>query len=108
MFVYPSLQFSRWVLGNEIDYLHARFREAGQRGDMMVDIETIYNDLNEYLGGERVRVDYPREPLPPVRYENPRAEDEGEEEEIGDVMILLKEVMEMAMTLMAMRSSTWH
>ena len=41
MFVYPSLQFSRWVLGNEIDYLHARFREAGRRGDMMVDIETI-------------------------------------------------------------------
>ena len=84
MFVYPSLQFSRWVLGNEINYLHARFREAGQRGDMMVDIETIYNDLNEYLGGERVRVDYPREPLPPAQYENPRVEDEGEEEEIGD------------------------
>ena len=51
----------------------------------MVDIETIYNDLNEYLGGERVRVDGPREPLPPVRYANPRVENEGEEEEeMGD------------------------
>jgi len=84
MFVYPSLQFSRWVLGNEINYLHARFREAGQRGDMMVDIETIYNDFNEYLGGERVRVDHPREPLPPVQYANQRVEDEGEEEEMDD------------------------
>ena len=84
MFVYPSLQLSRWVPGNEIDYLHARFREAGQSGDMMVDLETIYHDLNEYLGGERVRVDHPREPLPPVQYANPRVEGEGEEEENED------------------------
>ena len=31
-----------------------------------------------------------------------------EKKKLGMVMILLKEVMEMAMTLMAMRSSTWH
>ena len=54
------LSVFKMCLGNEIDHLYARFREAGQRGDMMVDIETIYNDLNEYLGGERVRTDHPR------------------------------------------------
>ena len=105
MFVYPSLQFSGWVLGNEINYLHARFREAGQRGDMMVDIETIYNDLNEYLGGERVRVDYPREPLPPSSMQIQELKMKEKKKKLRMEMTLLKEVMK-ATTQMAMRLST--
>eukprot|EP00435_Cladocopium_sp_Y103_P025630 s3633_g6.t1 len=64
-------------------YLHERFRVTGQRGDMMVDIESIYADLNEYLGGGRVRVDQPREPVDiPMADAEPEGEDE--EQEDGD------------------------
>ena len=42
LFMYPSLQVSRWLLGREIGYLHEHFRAARQQGDMMVDLEGIY------------------------------------------------------------------
>ena len=38
-----------WLLREEIRYLHSRFRDSNQQGDMMVDFETIYNSLDEYL-----------------------------------------------------------
>ena len=41
----------------------------------MVDIESIYADLNEYLGGERFRANPPRDPN-----DLPMADGEGEEE----------------------------
>lgn len=41
-FILPSLWISWWILRNEIIYLHARFQVAGQRGDMMVDIESVF------------------------------------------------------------------
>eukprot|EP00435_Cladocopium_sp_Y103_P052255 s242_g16.t1 len=81
LFIFLSLKLARWLLGLEIDYLHARFRAAGQRGDMMVDIESIYADLNEFLGGERVRLDMPRDPVEAP--DAPMLEGEGEEEQGG-------------------------
>eukprot|EP00435_Cladocopium_sp_Y103_P007300 s3317_g2.t1 len=47
----------------------------------MVDIESIYADLNEYLGGERIGINPPRYPI-----ENPmaNADPEDEEEESQD------------------------
>jgi hypothetical protein len=82
LFIYPSLQLARWLLGCEIKYLRERFQAAGQRGDMMVDIETIYSDLNEYLDGERIRPNPPRDPVD-VPMADIDVEDEGEEEENG-------------------------
>eukprot|EP00435_Cladocopium_sp_Y103_P054150 s2941_g17.t1 len=40
-----------WLLRQEIRYLHARFHEAGQEGDMMVDIAQLYGGIDEYLAG---------------------------------------------------------
>jgi hypothetical protein len=82
LFIYPSLQLARWLLGCEIKYLHERFQAAGQRGGMMVDIETIYSDLKEYLGGERIRNNPPRDPID-VPMADANVEGEGEEEESG-------------------------
>ena len=63
LFLQPSLRLARWLLGCEIKYLHERFRAAGQTGDMMVDIESIHADLNEYLNGELFRANPPRDPI---------------------------------------------
>ena len=38
-----------WLLKKEIQYLHDR--KAGQSGDMMVDFETVYGAMDEYLTG---------------------------------------------------------
>ena len=73
-----ALKLARWLLGCEIKYLHERFRAAGQTGDMMVDSESIYADLNEYLGGERFRANPPRDPI-----DLPMADGEGEKSEGG-------------------------
>ena len=84
MFIRPSLQLAHYVLGCEIRYLHERFRRAGQSGDMMVDIESIYADLCEYLGDERVRPNLPREPEvhgEQVHHFEQEHHFEGEEEE---------------------------
>eukprot|EP00435_Cladocopium_sp_Y103_P016569 s1241_g4.t1 len=40
-----------YLLRKEIIYQHDRFREAGQEGDMMVDIEQLYGGVDEYLTG---------------------------------------------------------
>eukprot|EP00435_Cladocopium_sp_Y103_P056491 s740_g19.t1 len=40
-----------YLLRREIIYQHDRFREAGQEGDMMVDIEQLYGGVDEYLTG---------------------------------------------------------
>eukprot|EP00435_Cladocopium_sp_Y103_P059552 s975_g21.t1 len=86
LMIKPSLQLAKWLLGQEIVYLRARFRAAGQRGDMMIDIESIHHDLEEYLGGERIRLDVPRQAGEP-QHPNVQLDDEvmeGEEEEGGD------------------------
>ena len=82
--MHPSLQVSRWLLGREIRYLHERFRAARQEGDMMVDLESIYADLCEYLGGERVRLNEPRAPQDPIDVPMVEAGDEGENGESGE------------------------
>ena len=88
LFMYPSLQVSRWLLGREVGYLHECFRAARQQGDMMVDLEGIYADLCKHLGGERVRLDEPRDPINvPMGEANAGdegANTEGGEEEPGD------------------------
>jgi hypothetical protein len=63
LFIYPSLQIARWLLGREIGFLRERFRAANQQGDMMIDLESVYADLCEYLGGERVQTNEPRDPI---------------------------------------------
>ena len=50
-FMKPSLWISWWLLKCEIVYLHNRFRAAGQGGEMMVDIEGVFQSLDEYLTG---------------------------------------------------------
>jgi hypothetical protein len=47
--VKPSLWIAWWFLRQEIVYVHARFQESGQAGDFLVDIETVYQALDEYL-----------------------------------------------------------
>ena len=79
---FSAIGLARWLLGCEIKYLRERFQAAGQRGDMMVDIETIYSDLNEYVDGERIRPNPPRDPVD-VPMADIDVEDEGEEEENG-------------------------
>ena len=76
MFLRPSLQVARYLLGQEIADLH-----AGQQGDMMADIESILADLGEYLGNQRVWVDAPRQAREPESevHDNAR-EDMGPEE----------------------------
>jgi hypothetical protein len=87
----PSLQVAHYLLGCEIAYLHERFRRAGQRGDMMVDIESIHADLDEYLGGQRIRADEPREAVPPEpeggEEERPPADDPADGDEHGDEIV---------------------
>jgi hypothetical protein len=80
---FSAIGLARWLLGCEIKYLREWFQAAGQRGDMMIDIETIYSDLNEYLGGERIRDNPPRDPVDVPMNDNMEVEDEGEEEENG-------------------------
>eukprot|EP00435_Cladocopium_sp_Y103_P035839 s3673_g9.t1 len=77
--------FTMWLLEQEIGYLHMRFRAAGQRGDVMIDLESIHADLVEYLGGERARVDEPRQPGQPQHPDVVLNEEgmEGEEEDMG-------------------------
>eukprot|EP00435_Cladocopium_sp_Y103_P035823 s1403_g9.t1 len=84
LWIYPSLQISRWLLEQEIVYLRMRFRAAGQRGDMMIDLESIHADLVEYLGGERIRADEPRQPGQSQHPDVVLNEEEGEEEDVRD------------------------
>ena len=50
-FVKPSLWVAWWILKKEIVYLDERYRESGQRGDFIVDVENVYGCLDEYLTG---------------------------------------------------------
>ena len=54
LFIYPSLLVCRWILGKEIGYLHGRFKATRQQGNLMIDLESIFQDLCEYLDGERI------------------------------------------------------
>eukprot|EP00435_Cladocopium_sp_Y103_P033081 s730_g8.t1 len=47
----PVVWSAWWLLGREIMYLHARYQEFGQSGDIMVDIEALYAGIDEYLTG---------------------------------------------------------
>ena len=47
--VKPSLWVAWWILKKEIAYLHERYRESGQHGDFMVDVENVNGCLDEYL-----------------------------------------------------------
>ena len=49
--VKPSLWVAWWILKKEMAYLHERYRESGQRGDFIVDVENVYGCLDEYLTG---------------------------------------------------------
>ena len=49
--VNPSLWVAWWILKKEIVYLDERYRESGQRGDFIVDVENVYGCLDEYLTG---------------------------------------------------------
>ena len=75
--VKPALWMSWWTLKHEIIYLHARYRESGQEGDFMVDIEGLYGELDGYLtGGQNpVGTCEVSSPEPPVeeRDDRPRA-----------------------------------
>ena len=64
LFIYPSLLVCRWILGKEIGYLHGRFKATRQQGNLMIDLESIFQDLCEYLGDERFYAgDPPEEPM---------------------------------------------
>ena len=39
---------------------------------MMIDLESVYADLCEYLGGERVRTNEPRDPIDMPVFDNNR------------------------------------
>eukprot|EP00435_Cladocopium_sp_Y103_P069481 s701_g33.t1 len=47
----PVVWAAWWLLRQEIIYQHARFREAGHGGDMMLDIEQLHGGIDEYLTG---------------------------------------------------------
>ena len=49
--VKPSLWVAWLILKKEIAYLHERYRESGQRGDFIVDVENVYGCLDEYQTG---------------------------------------------------------
>ena len=93
LLIKPSLQVAHDLLGCEIAYLHdhEHFRRAGQRGDMMVDIESIHADLDEYLGGQRIRADVPREAVPQEpeggEEERPPADDPADADNNGDEIV---------------------
>ena len=68
----PVVWSAWWLLRQEILYLHARYQEAGQSGDMMVDIETLYDGIDEYLTGGANAVGAAallESPQPPVEME---------------------------------------
>ena len=50
------LWISWWFLKMEIKYLHDRFKEAHQSGDMCADFENLYNELDQYLTDGRFPV----------------------------------------------------
>ena len=56
-----------WMLKHEIQYLNARFREARQQGDMMVDFEAVYGALDEYLTGGQNQKTHSGTPVSPER-----------------------------------------
>ena len=71
----PVVWSAWWLLRQEILYLHAKYQEAGQSGDMMVDIETLYDGIDwidEYLTGGANAVGAAallESPLPPAEME---------------------------------------
>ena len=89
-FIRPSLWVSWWMLRHEITYLHARFRAAGQRGDMMVDSENVFQAIDEYLTGGQTLIgaaaDLVRneEPMEEAQDE-PMAEPFGPDDDIAEL-----------------------
>ena len=70
LFIRPSDQVAHYILSCETEHLHERFRPAGQHGEMMADIESIYADWCEYLSDHDVGVNFPREPELEVHHEH--------------------------------------
>ena len=85
------MQLAHYLLGCEIAYPRERFRRAGQQGDMMVDIESIYDDLSEYLGEQRIQMEEPREAVQPEPEggdeEHPPADDPPGGDDNGDDIV---------------------
>ena len=55
-FIQPSLWISWWLLKCEIIFSHERFRAANNQGQMMLDVEGIFQSLDEYLTGGRTSI----------------------------------------------------
>eukprot|EP00435_Cladocopium_sp_Y103_P061997 s1756_g23.t1 len=86
-FIIPSLRAAWWILKCEIVYLHAGFREKRQEGDMMVDIESVFDNLDDYLTGGQARSGAATVALEPEerQREGPPAEEEPHgEPAVGD------------------------
>ena len=96
------------MLGNEIDYLHARFREAEQRGDMMLTLKpsTMTSTSTLEVKGSELTIQGNHFLRFGMQIQELKMKEK--KRKLKMVMILLKEVMEVATTPMAMRSSTWH
>ena len=77
------LQLSWWLLKCEIVFLHARFREARQEGDMMVDIENVFQALDEYLTGGQTAIGAAADLAEPMMEE--AREPFGPEDDIGEI-----------------------
>jgi hypothetical protein len=88
-FMKPSLWISWWLLKCEIVYLHNRFRAAGQGGEMMVDIEGVFQSLDEYLTGGVTNVGAAEHLAGgndmPMMADEPIAEPFGPDKDIADV-----------------------
>ena len=50
-FIRPILWIAWWFLKCEIVFSHERFRAANSQGEMMLDVENIFQALDEYLTG---------------------------------------------------------
>ena len=88
-FIMPSLWTAWWLLKCEITYLHDRFRAAGQGGDMMVDIEGVFQSLDECLTGGATNIGAAEHLAGgggvPMMAEEPMEEPFGPDEDIADV-----------------------
>ena len=86
-FITPSLRLSWWLLKCEIVFLHARFREARQEGDMMVDIENVFQSLDEYLTGVQTAIGAAADLAEPMVEEahGPQAQPLGPDDDLGEI-----------------------
>ena len=50
-FIRPILWIAWWLLKCEIVLSHERFRAANNQGEMMLDVENVFQALDEYLTG---------------------------------------------------------